>query len=899
MFEEASLRQRRSRDVNRKRRKLTVLTWVALAVAPFVFPPGCASHPNQVVTVAKATPPPPPLAAGSCAHFDLNLPEAPNVSAYPVDDDPTNACGVTTKNIGSAEDAVLTALTGSGSPTPLSPWDHVTKPARLDVVQARLGLSHAQTELLMKQGFVVLESPSYTSYTEAFHEIYQSELPLWVSVDAVLHAVYRSNDLLLARIERGSIMPKLDAALEAMHCALGASASKYPNDTARDVDLYLTVARSLLAGKAIPSLFGVDAEAKALVALASAAQGITEITIFGRSRMVDFSAYLPRGHYATNAGVSSVDQAGNDAPTLATYFRAATWLSRLEFNLVTYDCASSSKGAHEQAPREDRAALALADLMKRAGAADDVGKLDAAWGALAGRREDVSFTALAEMAVAGKLDDLHAPDVDARLRAIIGRRYPRTARTHYTWEGCSDLPAISTMLGARIVPDSAVTRPLVHSDVVGRQRLGAMDIAYAFGHDRAKTYLSADLAKYPTLGGALDKARTIARAPLQGSDLYSAWLGAIRGLSQAPSGTLPSVMRTEAFADLRLSSTVAAFGQIRHNYVLMASQSYGEAGCEIPDAFVEPAPAMYDGLIEYAARGEQAMGLLGGSADERDYFHRLGKVLRVLRAIGQRELENRPLPDEALRFLSMVTEATFGTRSTGSSPTFTGWYFDLFHAREEALDGASFLADYYTSTELDEAAYAGVKGVRLGVFIVDSAGGPRAVVGPVADAFEAHEKLPRFDDSKVLLAHDEAPWAASYTAAGAPEPPLALEAVVKSRNRRSDTITIRAWSTRPLGKVTIELLDHHRRATASRTFDVGTRPVIFDFPGKALPRDGFADPVQGIHVKVGEWQTWNTGTLDLELGASPLLQQGSKLGQAWGGMKAPPSVAPPRVDPGG
>jgi len=496
---------------------------------------------------------------------------------------------------------------------------------------------------------------------------------------------------------------------------------------------------------------------------------------------------------------------------------------------------------------------------------------------------------IAKLAARGKLDDLKAPDAAAKFRALVGHNYPRTARTHFTWEGCSDLPAISTMLGSRIVPDSAVTRPLVHSDVPDRQMLGAMDMAYAFGQDRAKTYLAADLAKYPKLATGLEAARKTARAPLAGDDLYTAWFGAVRGLSDVPSGTLPSFMRTEPFADLRLSSTVAAFGQIRHNYVLMAAMTYGEAGCEIPDAFVEPAPATYAGLIEYAHRGEQAMALLSPKSDEIEYFQRLGKLLELLQAIGKRELENRPLPDEAQRFLSMVVEATFGWRSTGSSPSFTGWYFDMFHARDEALEGASFVADYYTSSEQSVAAYAGVKGVKLGVFVVDSAGAPRVVVGPVSDAFEAHEKLPRLDDSKVSSAHAEAPWAKSYTVEALAEPPLAIAAKKTTKDDFRDTITMRVTSTKALGKVTIDLLDHHRRPMQTVTHDVSTSTVVFAFPGARLKKDETnGDGIEGFRVKVGDWQTTVVGALGPAFGPPPIFAV-TNVGRAWGGMKSPPN----------
>jgi len=798
-----------------------------------------------------------------------------------------NVCDVNTKNIDAARAAALTALAAKGTSLASKAWDHKTTPARLDIVEKRLGLTKAEREALMTRGFVVLEKYRFVHYAEAFHEIFQSELPLWVSLDSILHAIYRTNDNMIERIEGTDLRTKLNATLESLHCALPlAAAGRYSDQTARDVDLYLTVARSLLAGKAVPSVFGVDGEAQKLVARANAAEGIEEVKVFGRPRMVDFSVYLPRGHYAAKSPTDDGKPSPND---LSSYFRAATWLSRFEFNLVTRDCASSSKASKEQTPREELVALALADLARKANAIDSLNALDTAWATLAGRREDVGFVQLGAIASEGKIDDLRAGDAAERLRKTIGTRFSRTARTHFTWEGCSQLPVIATMLGARIVPDSAVTRPLVHSEVLDRQRLGAMDMAYAFGHSRATTHMAKDLAQYPTLQAALGKARTLAMAPLTGEDLYSAWFGAIRALSTEPTGELPSFMRTDAYRDLRINSTVAAFGQIRHNFVLFAAMTYGEAGCQIPDAYVEPSPAVLDSLIQYASRGEQAMKALGKNDEDTEYFRRLGQTLGVLRAIASNEVAGRALPDEALRFLSMVVESRFGSRGTGSSPSFTGWYFDLFKTPDEALEQAAFLADYYTSSELSEASYAGVKGVRLGVFVVDAGGSPRVVVGPVADAFEAHEKLPRLTDAMVYKAHHEAPWAKSYTEVAKADPPLAIYAKVSGATEtQSDTVVVRAWSTRALGKVTIALLDHHRRPVATKTLEVGTKPVEFRFPGKKLPKGTFPDTPEGIHVQVGEWHAWETGEMSLLFGHAPLFAV-DEIGRGWGGMKAPPS----------
>src|SRR5262249_22988370 len=134
-----------------------------------------------------------------------------------------------------------------------------------------------------------------------------------------------------------------------------------------------------------------------------------------------------------------------------------------------------------------------------------------------------------------------------RLAAAIGDRFKRTTRIHYMPEGSTELPAIATLLGPRIVSDAQATRPLVHGDLPGRYRLGGGDFGYLLGQDRALRYLDEDLRRFPALADRLRAARAIAAGggPDAG-DLYSAWLGAIRGLAETPAGATPTFMRGDA-----------------------------------------------------------------------------------------------------------------------------------------------------------------------------------------------------------------------------------------------------------------------------------------------------------------------------------------------------------------
>jgi len=777
----------------------------------------------------------PPLVAHhdpACAKVSVGLGDAPidglDLGATVSEpSDAKNACGVADKNVAAAEDAVLAAHGAGSTAIAARAWDHRSPPEYMPLVDGRFHLSPAERAMLAQNGFVVPERLGFSTYAWAFHELYQSEMPLYVSVDAILHAVFASNDTLIEDVEKYRLAPLLGQVLATMHCALADAAASYPADVARDLDVYLTVARSLLADKPVASVLGTDAEAAKLVALAKDGTRFEQLDLFGRPRSIDFTAYGPRGHYVGE---------------LAPFFRAAMWASRVEFNLASRASRSSYFSPvpdPRETPREATDGIALADLAERAGAMAGIDLLDRAWGLLAGEREDIPLHTLADLTKKAHVTRITLESA-AAVRGVIGHGFQRKARIHPMAPiGDGELPAISTLLGPRIVPDSGVTRPLVHDAIANRYMVGDGDIAYALGHDRAARYTKD--ASAPEVRAGLARARALVHAPLATGDLYSAWFGAIRALADAPEGATPSFMATPAFADLRVDSAVAAFGQIRHNYVLVAGQDYGAAGCEIPDGFVDPAPHAYAALADYARRGETVMkeldpkDTLGAAA----YFARLEKTLETLRVIAVDELAGRALAPEEKRFVSMVAE--FQPAGTGGPATYTGWYFDLFRDRmKDGLRDADFVADYFTSPEDRSVAYAGAKSPALGFFVVDTGGAPRVMVGPVARAYVYTGPLAaRLTDERARALTDaRSPWAASYTVAAPAAPPFAVSEV-------DGALVLR--STRALGPVTIELLDHHRRPFAKATRSVGTRAVKVPFRKLGAS--------EAVHVTIGAYDT--------------------------------------------
>lgn len=803
-----------------------------------------------------------------------------------------DACDVADSNLLRTEHEILQARR-TGKPVSPKPGAAQGVPLYLDKLTRHIHPNAAELSLFQKNGFVVLASRPLDSYATAYHDIFQHQLPVFVTADSLFHALFASSDSVMLNLEKDVLAPLLHDSIVRMHCTLPSVAGHYPADTATDLDLYLTVARGLLSSG--PDTKGMVADlpqATALIDKAQQASGLEEVMLFGRPRMIDFTQYAPRGRYLEAQGFWT-SPAWQAVGNLESYFRASMWLSRLELNLVSRSCRSSHPGAvpdPSETPREAILALAIADLAHRAGVVDDIARLDRAWTLLGGRREDVSIATLLELRRKAGIRDLRGPNAYHELRRAIGDDFPREARLHYMPQGSPVLPVIATLLGPRVVDDTVVTRHLVHDEVEGRGMVGAGDMAYVLGHDRAKPMLRDDIRRFPTLENKLAKARRrMAASGSQGDGTYAAWMGAVLGLSARTQGIIPSFMDTEAYQDMRMNSALVAFGQLRHNYVLIAGQGFDAYGCEIPDGYLEPAVHAYQGLIEFARRSRSAMAELdpADASHAGAYYARVEQVLSVLLVIANDELAGWPLTDAQKRYLAMVAEHIPSWNvDSGGPPQYTGWYFDLFpHRDRDSKARGSFVADYFTSTNLARVAYLGATPPRLGLFLVDTGGHPRVMAGPVARGYELTGPLTNrlSDQDAEKLSIPPQPWEQSYTAAAVPEPPLQVRIVDASATMH----VLGLRSTRDLGPVTVEILDHHGEPIASRTVRVGAKEetVRFVLPGKragAKPAPtyfegaGPVNMVEGVHIGVGEFH-------HVEGGSDYRLLQNFSLGE----MRAP------------
>jgi hypothetical protein len=153
------------------------------------------------------------------------------------------------------------------------------------------------------------------------------------------------------------------------------------------------------------------------------------------------------------------------------------------------------------------------------------------------------------------------------------------------------------------------------------------------------------------------------------------------------------------------------------------------------------------------------------------------------------------------------------------------------------MKSGRFTADYFTGQQ--GVAYVGAAPPRLGVFVVDTSGEPRAFVGPVAHAYEARSPIGKRSTDEAPPENKLEPWAKSYAL------PAAAEPEQLSVNYDSETKRLVFTSATALGRATVKLLDHHRviKKTLSVMIGAGETPL-------AITRNG----VGAIYIEVGAFR---------------------------------------------
>lgn len=651
-----------------------------------------------------------------------------------------------------------------------------------DAANSKFSFTAYEKELLAKHSFMVTNRVSYPTFSAAFYDVYNKDLPVYISSDAVLHALHRSYNNMLKDIEKIYISKRLAVALQAMHERIRTESltmppkSVFEQKALEDADVYVTVARRLLQPtlSSITPVFTTNERAIGeLLTLISDEQFASYPLFASVNREIDFSQFTPRGHY-------------NDNGELAAYFKTMMWFGRTEI-YITAPQTEGPKPTKEDIARQCALSLKVAQIADNSNALATLDSIDSMISLFVGAQDNITTRQVLEAAAASSTtfsSFFTDSGVQAFQDACIARGAEQRILSQVLYSGGVDIkPAAAYMLmGQRFIIDSYIFMNVVHDKVDSRMMPSTLDAMFALGNNSALHFLEPEITRYnyaPNLAGLRYLCDSYASTDWN-SSLYATWLQAIRTLNppkESDRETLPVFMKTAAWWQKTLNTQLASWAELRHDNLLYAKQSYtGGIGCFYPEGFVEPVPELYNTIKaftkNFSAALQGVLPALENGETVRNFVRTMKSydtVMTALESIARKELRHEPVNEyekSVIKNWIMNTDVNVGC---GTEAHYSGHYQSLLYGVDPniSLDNQPdfIVADVHTQptdeqgNTVGKVLHVGTGAPTLAVVIAtDNDGCATTFCGPVSSYFEhTSQNFTRLTDEE---------WRTTYTSKG-------------------------------------------------------------------------------------------------------------------------------------
>jgi len=578
------------------------------------------------------------------------------------------------------------------------------------------GFTQTDLTLLMQNHFTVKKS-GYTKFYDIYNICTYYGTPIFVTTDAVLHTYHVLFDQILSDIEIREFINKLDMLTENLldtAISLYKQAEKPETIEAFQRNIaFFSVARKLLKGVDVTVPESIEELVNAELDLIGQHDGIHYSPIFGTFTPLDYSQFIPRGHYT-------------QSELLESYFRTMMWYGWTIFTMEPEKFGDLARRHTLQALllvqalyRIETEGMPLIDLWEDVyeptvffvGKTDDPAVMD--YKTLADQIYGSDFVNITSDSLA------NAAFLDAFMTEA--QKLPEPAIPNWISGTFTKYKGFRFM-GQRFIPDSYMFAHLVLPEVPSRSFPKGLDVMAILGSERAYElldtfYNETSYENYPQKITEF-KAEFAAKSQFEwAQNLYWNWLYCLMPLLYTKGDGYPFFMQNEAWSDKELLTALASWAELRHDTILYAKQSYSSygGGSEAPKSYVEPNPYLYArlaSLVRYTSEELESRDLLQEEyADKLDLFETL---LLFLRNISIKELESVPLSDaeyENIFCFGKVMEDLVVIHDP--DPVIPG---------EGDTDNMAVIADVHTDSNTGHCLEEGV-GYPLEIFVVVKEGG--------------------------------------------------------------------------------------------------------------------------------------------------------------------------------
>lgn len=633
-----------------------------------------------------------------------------------------------------------------------------------DSVNTKFELTQGEKNLIQKHGFVVTERVHYPSFSAGFYDVYTKDLPLYISSDAILHALHRSYDNMLKKLELRNLHVSLFSILTNLHKEMLSSdpniamSNNISHTAINDADVYLTVARYLVSdfnGFAVRNaLFPENQKTVDSLITLIKNEKISSFALFSSTpREIDFSQFKPRGHYTQ-------DQ------YLIAYFRAMMWLGRTEL-YITAPNGAIIPPTKDDIRRQCALSILLAQMAQRSDtvtvprsehALTSLNRIDKIISMFVGPQDNLTTNQLLSVLQKEKITALAQLADDATLERFQNAAIKEGAEQRILSQILSSdgdipvKPATAYMLmGQRFIIDSYIFMNVVHDKVALRMMPSTLDAMFALGNNSALQLSGKDLGKYESYPSHLAGLRYLVDG-YGGNDwnssFYSGWMNGIRMLNPKTEdyrSTLPKFMQTSAWWQKTLNTQLASWAELRHDNLLYAKPSYTAIlGCFYPKGFVEPVPELY------ASVGVLAQRMLDSIPSDSTMNYTLQSYVNIckhLASMSRKELNHEQFDKDEEELISNWIIKNAGYLGCERITQYTGYYQTLLYGVNPDIrndDKPDFVvADVHTQPS-DEAGntvgkvlHVGTGAPSLAVIVAnDNDECSTTYCGPVSSYFE-------------------------------------------------------------------------------------------------------------------------------------------------------------------
>jgi len=610
-----------------------------------------------------------------------------------------------------------------------------------------------ELKLLRRNHFAVKKS-RYMQLYDIYNESTYDATPIFVTTDAVLHIYHVLYDKMLAEIEMNKFVPALcdltNEMIQQSESVYQSTKNSQVAEAAKHNLAFFYVARKLLQPLDCQVPPSVSALVDSELTLIAEHDGFHYSAVLGPFSMLDYSQFIPRGHY-------------NQNDTLRAYFKTMMWYGWTIFTMETELFGNLSIRHTLQALLLTQQLFYIQNNMSL-------------WEAIyiptvffVGKTDDPNIFDYKDIA-----DVIYGPEFiylspDSLADSILLEKFMEKAQqleppaipnwiygTYITYKGFR-------FMGQRFIPDSYMFAHLIYPYVGGatgmRWMPKGLDIMTILGSERAYTILDSVYHEtaYLNYNAQIEKFHAeYSQKP--GSEwaqnLYWNWLYCLMPLLYLKTEGYPYFMRTTAWMDKELFTALASWAELRHDAILYAKQSMSP--CCVPPgpphSYVEPNPHLYArlaSLVKFTRDGLHNRDLLLNGFQEKLVLFE--SLLLFLRDISIKELENIALSIEEYENIfcfGKVMEKLVSETPDPSNP----W--------DQDTDDMAVIADVHTDSNTDFCLEEAV-GYPLEIYVIVPEGeGLRLTQGAIFSYYEFEQPIAqRLTDEKwrEMLRKKEAP----------------------------------------------------------------------------------------------------------------------------------------------